>query len=407
MQTATQGSKSEIGAFFMASFLSLLAGNAITSYGLVVLSHALSGSNVFAGSVFLVNVLPILILTPLAGAWLDRYPRRPLLLAAHALQLAAAAALAGGLALGLVYAGNRSPLLVIAAFNGLALVIVQPGRYALLGQLVSAATLARATSVLNFLMIVGFAGAPALVGVIRARYPWSTVFAAIAMLFLISIACLLYVPARSGLNTQQSSLHALAKGLRFAKNDLSVRHLLMFSVIAMLPLGPVQVLVPEFLRSTLYLGEQGRGVLMAAMGAGLLVGGATAAALSSERVRGWVVISATLIGSLALLALGPQRLPLTVALTLGAIGISGGLVASLVPATLQTWTPDHFRGRIMSLYSVAFQGTPALAGVMAGYGADRWGVAHALSAVGGMMLVAACITGAGLSRIRVWLHGEA
>ncbi len=55
MQTATQGSKSEIGAFFMASFLSLLAGNAITSYGLIVLSHALSGSNVFAGSVFLVN----------------------------------------------------------------------------------------------------------------------------------------------------------------------------------------------------------------------------------------------------------------------------------------------------------------------------------------------------------------
>ena len=242
MQTPTRGSKSEIGAFFMASFLSLLAGNAITSYGLVVLSQALSGSNVFAGSVFLVNVLPVLILTPLAGAWLDRYPRRQLLLAAHALQVAAAAALAGGLALGLIYAGNRSPLLVIALFNGLALVIVQPGRYALLGELVSAATLARATSMLNFLMIVGFAGAPALVGVIRARYPWSTVFAAIAVLFLMSIACLLYVPARSGSNTQQSSLRGLARGLHFAKNDLSVRHLLMFSVIAMLPLGPVQVL---------------------------------------------------------------------------------------------------------------------------------------------------------------------
>ena len=81
MQTATRGSKREIGAFFMASFLSLLAGNAITSYGLVVLSRALSGSNVFAGSVFLVNALPVLILTPLAGAWLDRYPRRTLLLA--------------------------------------------------------------------------------------------------------------------------------------------------------------------------------------------------------------------------------------------------------------------------------------------------------------------------------------
>src|SRR5207244_5827879 len=117
MQTPTRGSKSEIGALLMASFLSLLAGNAITSHGLVVLSQALSGSNVFAGSVFLVNVLPVLLLTPLAGAWLDRYPRRQLLLAAPALQVAAAAALAAGLALGVLYASNRSPLLSIAALN--------------------------------------------------------------------------------------------------------------------------------------------------------------------------------------------------------------------------------------------------------------------------------------------------
>lgn len=394
-----QAARSSLAEFYGSAFLSLLAGNAVTSYGLIVLSDALTGSTGFAASVYLVNMCVTGALTLPAGVLLDRYPRRSLLAAAYTSFGLVSAALAACLALGLVSSERPGGILVVAALNGVPLALAQPGRFTLLGELVPAERAGRATVWLKLLVIVGFAGAPVLIGTLRAHHSWEFVFAVTAALFGLATALLLRVPRRPAPGASSGAWGELAEFLRSSR---LVRSVLGFGVIAMLTFGPVQVLVPKLLGSVLGLGEQQRGFLMAALGGGLFAGGILGSVLDGSRRRGGAVVASTFVGVAGLMALSALSASWAIALMLALVGVAGGVVTGLIPAALQAATPDRLRGRIMSLFTIAFQTTPAMAAALAGQAADKVGVSAALGLTGFGVCALALAAVIGWSGVRAW-----
>jgi len=393
-----------LAGFYASTLASVLASNATANYGLIVLADALSNSIQFAASVYLANMLVTGLLTLPAGILLDRYPRRTALL----LSYAAFALVSGGVAFGLgiqfISTHRVWPLLVAAALNGVPLAIAQPGRFALLGALVAPGDAVRATAGLKLMMIVGFAAAPALVGTLRDGSSWTIVFSVIAGLFVIATLLLLLVP-----RSHDPAVHlggAVRELALFLKHDWQLRHIIVFVFIALLTFGPVQVLVPKLLSEGLRMGERERGLLMGTLGGGLFMGGLFASGFNNLQLQGRAIALSTLIGVLGLVAVMPLSTSRSISLALFTIGCAGGVLTSLVPAVLQLATPDRLRGRIMSLYTIVFQTTPAIAATLAGSVAGKLGVAAALGLTGGAIGALALGAGMSLPGVRAFVRGE-
>ena len=128
---------------------------------------------------------------------------------------------------------------------------------------------------------------------------------------------------------------------------------------------------------------------MASVGLGAVVGALWLATFARQIAKGVTLRWLAPVFGLLLIALAAAR-PLPLILTvLGLIGFSMVLSTSIANSLLQTLSPDALRGRVMSLYTLAFVGLAPLGSLQAGAVAERWG-APAAVALGG----AACAIGA-------------
>jgi MFS family permease len=139
---------------------------------------------------------------------------------------------------------------------------------------------------------------------------------------------------------------------------------------------------------TLEVGPEGFGLLSAAFGLGALGGALLSAALSRAS---WKAVVVGMVGfGVAQLALAPQETLAVACVLLFAAGVSFTLWMANTQSILQLTTPDHLRGRVLSLWLFAFAGSAPLGGLVAGWLTEVGGTALTFS-VGGIasLLVAA------------------
>jgi MFS family permease len=118
-------------------------------------------------------------------------------------------------------------------------------------------------------------------------------------------------------------------------------------------------------RSGLHVGAGGFGLMTAAMGVGAVAGGLVVAWRGKTGVRPLVIAAGAFGVAFALAALAPS-LPLElVALTL--VGWGGVAFMSTGNSTLQLGADPMMRGRVMSLWFVAFQGSTPIGGPIIGW----------------------------------------
>ncbi|WP_435105885.1 MFS transporter [Arhodomonas sp. AD133] len=377
--------------FYIACLFALVGGNALTSYGMIILAHALNPADSFVGLVFMVNYLPPLFLTLYAGVQLDRRSRKRIILLAHMFYIASAFGLALVLATGLLTADTSFLLLVAACLNGTALALAQPARMAMLGDLVAHAQIGRATVILNLLMILAFGLAPVIVGVLRESLDWAPTFAILGCLVVVSNLILSALPVEEQFAVPAHKGGRLREAARYIRSESELLQLIGFSVAALFLLGPLQVLVPEFARTHLGLGEAARGALMGTLGVGLLLGGIVSGVLERRSRRGLYILGGTAVAGIAGATLGSSTDTATTGGLLLLLGIAGGVVGSLIPACIQSRTPNYLRGRVMSFYTLGFQATPALAGLVMGAVADVAGIEASLRSAGILVFVLAAV----------------
>jgi predicted MFS family arabinose efflux permease len=188
--------------------------------------------------------------------------------------------------------------------------------------------------------------------------------------------------------TTQNPLQRIKEGFVYAFGFPPIRAILLLLALVSLMGMQYTVLVPIFAEKILHGGPQTLGFLMAASGVGALVGGTYLATRKSILGIGKLIAFAPGILGTGLIALSLSRvLPLSL-LTMLLIGFGTILQIAASNTFLQTIVDDDKRGRVMSIYTMAFLGMIPFGNLLGGALADRIGAPNTLIIAG-----SACILG--------------
>jgi MFS family permease len=375
---------------FLGGQIISVVGTWMQQVALNWLVYRLSGSAFLLGLVGFAGQIPTLFLSPLAGVWADRWNRHRMVIATQLLSMAQALALA---ALAFAHVTNVWPMVALSFFLGLVNAVDVPARQSFLVEMVNgredlANAIALNSSMFNLARLVG----PAIAGVLIGFVGEGVVFLLNGLSYLAVIAALLAMRLHKRPPSKASAPDVrarLAEGFRYAWNFRPIRAiLLLVGVVSMMGV-PYNVLLPIFATEVLHGGAHTYGFLVGATGVGALFGALFLAARPTVRGLGRIIVLSVLLFGSGLVAFSFSRNEwLSVALLL----IAGfGLMTQMASSNtiLQTIVDEGKRGRVMSLYTVAFMGMIPFGSLLTGAVAGPLGAPTTVR-LGG----AACILGA-------------
>ena len=353
------------------------SGNWLFNVTAAVVVFELSGSALLVGTVSVAQFLPLVLLSPFAGALSDRLDRRRLLLASQAFSATAAGALGlAALVIGVDDFPGTWPIILCAFGIGVGQSVAAPALNALVPALVDDVDLEGAVALTSVTFNVGRALGPATSGLLLATLGAEAAFVANGLSFFALIAALLVIrvqPAERAPGADRS----VRAGLRFVRAD-RVTVLLLAGIAATgFAADPAITLAPP-LAAELGGGETLTAILVSAFG----IAAAPAAASSGRVARSLGgQRTAALGGSGIVLGLATTGLAPVATVAVIGFGITGaGFVFAVTGFTtlLQRRVPDAFRGRVMALWSVAFLGNRPIAATVDGAASDAFGPRLAL-----------------------------
>lgn len=337
------------------------------------LVYRLTGSSVALGLVAFASNLPSFLLAPFAGVLADRWSRYRMVVTTQVLSLLQASVLATLVLTGVVEVWH---VIALAAFLGTVNGFDVPARQSLLVELVNgpedlANAIALNSSMFNGARMVG----PAIAGVLIGVAGEGLAFALNAASYVAVIGGLLSmdVPPPRPAEGRPPVLRTLAEGFRYAFGFPPIRAILIVLALVSLLGMPYTVLLPVFATEVLGGGPHTLGFLVSAAGLGALSAALYLASRSTVRGLGRVIVVAASLFGAGLVAFALSR---TTWLSLGLLLVTGfGVMATTasINTVLQTIVDDDKRGRVMSLYTMAFMGMAPFGGLLAGTLASRIG----------------------------------
>jgi MFS family permease len=324
----------------------------------------LTDSSTALGFVVALQTLPVLLLAPYGGVIADRVDKRRLMMA---LQTAMGVQ---ALVLGLLTVTGVVTLweiCVLAALLGLNNAFENPARQSFMSEMVGAENLRNAVSLNSVMVNTARTVGPAIGGLLIATVGVGVCFLLNAASFVAVVASLLTLD-RAALHPSPPTVRAagqLREGFRYVARTPSLGiPLLMMGLVGCLAYE-FQVSLPVMARSGLHVGAGGFGLMTAAMGVGAVAGGLLVAARGKTGVRPLVIAAGAFGIAFALAALAPSLALELVALAL--VGWGGVAFMSTGNSTLQLGADPMMRGRVMSLWFVAFQGSTPIGGPIIGW----------------------------------------
>jgi len=324
----------------------------------------LTHSATMLGLVVALQALPVLFLGPYGGVVADRVDKRRFMVILQTLMGVQSLILATLTLTGEVRFWH---IAVLAAALGANNAFESPVRQTFVLEMVGPESLRNAVSLNSVLMNAARAVGPAIAGVLIATVGIGVCFLLNSVSFVAVIASLLTL-RRSALRPTERVTRErgqLREGLRYAAGtpELTIP-LLMMVFIGMLAYE-FQVTLPVLAHQVFDQGAAGFGVMTAAMGVGAVIGGLWTAGRGRTGLRP-LLIAATAFGVLILLLAIAPTLPLAllVLLFLGAASVSFTAISN---TTLQLASAPDMRGRVMSLWLVAFQGSTPIGGPLIGW----------------------------------------
>ncbi len=366
---------------FFAGQLVSVAGTWMQNIALAWLVIQLSSSALAVGTLAFCRFLPFLLLGLIAGVVVDRLDTRRLLIATQASAMVVSVALAvvsltGVTSLPLVYA--------LAAVGGLILVFDSPGRQTLTFQMVGPRELPNAVALNSGLFNASRVIGPALAGIMIAAVGVGICFVINAISFLAVLVALKEMrveeltPVTKSRNTRV--LSGIREGIAWSvRSPLARTVLTVVTVVATVGFN-FNVLVPLLASQTLHVGAGMFGLLSASFGLGALAGALATATLGRASPRTFA--GGALGFSVTMLVLAPVQTADIALVLLFALGLSFSLFTASANALVQLASPDHLRGRVVSLYLFAFIGLAPIGGLVSGWLAEVGGTELAFAVAG-------------------------
>jgi MFS family permease len=364
---------------FLAGQIISVVGTWMQSVALSWYVYRLTNSPFLLGLVGFAGQIPSTFLAPLAGVWADRLNRHRMVLATQVLSMAQALALS---AIVLTNVATIGEVIALSLFIGFVNAVDVPARQSFLVEMVNgredlANAIALNSSMFNAARLVG----PSIAGVLIGLVGEGVVFLLNGLSYIAVIAALLMMrlePRKPAEGAREPVWKTLKEGFAYAMGFSPTRSILLLSALTSVMGISYAVLLPVVATEILHGSADTYGFLVAASGVGALAGAFFLATRSSVRGLGRVIGLSSLVFSFALIFLSFSRsLWLsTVLLLVGGMGLMAQMASS--NTILQTLVDDDMRGRMMSLYTVAFIGMVPIGNLLAGSLAAQMGTPRTL-----------------------------
>lgn len=361
------------------------AGDAFNTVALVVLVFRLTGSGLGVAGTVMFEVLPLVLLAPVAGLLIDRLPRRSLMVTADL----ARAALVGVLAL---WHSNIALAYAVALGVATATVVFNPAATSAVPDVVRRDELVRANSALwTVAVLIQIAVAP-LAGGLIAVAGVGPAFAVNAVSFLLSAAFLMRLRLRRHISADTyAGWSAISAGYQTVRRHPLLARLAVAQLLAALSAGATSGLLIVLAVERFGVGPTGFGFLLGAIALGAALGPLLLRRRIQPSQPRWL-FGPLLLRGVVDLVLALIRQPIAAGAALGAYGMATSTGTVAFQSTIQTETPADVRGRAFTLYDALWNGARLVSLGLGGILADAAGI-QSVYLVGAALMVAAGLVG--------------
>ena len=328
----------------------------------VVLS--LTGSAFYLGLTAFLGQLPIILFTLVGGVIADRIDRRKLLLGSQYVQMATALTLTLLIYFEWIQIWH---FLVLVFVVGTAQAFGGPAYQALIPGLVKKEDLPNAIALNSIQFNLARVFGPLLAGTVLALVGPALCFGLNGLSFVAVIISLYLIRATfQPPKTQESVMEGMRTGLTFVKERAAIWQLSVLGFIITFCGIPVMTLLPIYARDIFGMGATGYSIMMTFSGLGSVMGALIYAGMGKQEGRGKLTLQVQLVMALVMttFALSRNLVLSCVALFLGGVCLMT-LIAS-ISALVQMTITDEVRGRVMSVFMLAFRGGMPLGSLSAG-----------------------------------------
>ena len=331
----------------------------------LVLTITGTSSAFFLGLDAFLGELPILLLTLIGGVVADRHDRRQLLLGSQYIQMAAAFTLAA-----LVYWDRVTiwHVLTLSVITGIAQAFGGPAYQSLLPSLVEKQHLPNAIAFnsiqFNLARVIG----PLLAGAALTAFGMVACFGLNGISFLAVIVAILSMHLRHVPPTDTAGMRQqLAGGFRYVRDNPAYIGLAVLGFATTFLGNPILTFLPLFAQDVFNGGVEEYTQLMACAGAGAVTGALVVAWRGKFPHMGRALLLIQVVfGALVVLFAMTRVLWVNAVLLFGA-GACMVMVFSTLSSLVQLNAPNEMRGRVMSIYMVAFRGGMPLGSLAGGW----------------------------------------
>lgn len=359
-------------SFYWVSFFAFNLALQMYVVGINWHVYTLTHSPASLGLLGIANFLPTLIFALPGGIAADWLNRKYLLITTQALR-----ACMGAVLLFSVLSGNVSVIFLysITAINALLVAFDLPSRQSVLPHIVEKEHFINAVGLSTVAREASFIIGPGITGFLISFLGIKHVYIFAALSSFISVLCLL--PIKIGRQYYEEKISAdlksVMEGIRFVLRSPLITGAMLLDFIATF-FSTTYVLLPIFAKEILGSGVASLGVLYAASSIGGVISGIVFSSFQHINKQGKILIAAVILYGVATIGFGLSKsffLSFIFLLLTGA----GDMISTIIRNTLrQMLTPDHIRGRMVSVNMIFFIGGPQLGNAEAGFAAALLGV---------------------------------
>ena len=361
--------------FFSGQGISLI-GTWMQQIALGWLVYRLTDSAFLLGLVSFASQIPTFLLASFAGVLADRYDKHKIIIITQTFAMIQAAILSILTLMGIVHIWH---IISLSIFLGLINAFDMPTRQTFVIDLVEDKkdlpnAIALNSSMFNAARLIG----PTVAGILISLYGEGICFLINAVSYIAVIIGLLLMRIEPKIREakKEKVLRGLKEGVKYAYEFIPIRTLLILIAIISLSGMPYTVLMPIFAKDILHGNANTLGYLLGSVGIGAFTGAIYLASRKTVLGLGRLIAIASTIFAFGLLLFSFST---SLIFSIPLMFVAGlGMMMQMASSNtlLQTIVDDDKRGRIMSLYVMAFMGTAPFGSLIAGSLASKIGAPY-------------------------------
>jgi predicted MFS family arabinose efflux permease len=357
-------------------------------YTVVQMAGTPSLASLYVGILGASSAVPVVLTSPLAGVVADRFPRRQVLFVTNSAQVVLALTLA---LLATFHHLALWEIFVIAGLRSTTQGFDAPARQSWVPLLVPREMVGSAIGLNSIAFNAPAVIGPPVAGLLILSVGISASFYINAVSTFAVITALVFMrPSPASSTKREGVLASIAAGVRFLAGHPVLGSVVLMLTVTCVFVRPYAQLLPAYAAHVIHVDARGLGAMMAAGGAGAILGSLATALVGNHR-RGVVWFASACVMAVCAIVLGVVHVfPLAVA-TLVVMGLATLSFAGSSNVLLQTLAPDDMRGRAISVFSMIILGLVPAGSLALGALASVIGLGYAMMVGGAISLALAIV----------------